>query len=440
MPEKDKDNIKTDLFFEGDKSLSHRAVILAGISRGTSWIKNFLNAQDTLNTLKSMEKLGVEVRESETEENFQIISKGLASFQAADQALDMGNSGTGARLLLGLISGCEGLQATIDGDDSLRKRPMARITSPLSAFGSQFDPLGHLPISVRGRSLKPIYFEEELGSAQVKSACLLAAIASQVEITLLEKKHSRDHTENMLRFIGIPIEKSQEGNTSKIRLKPPYEPSPATFDIWGDISSAAFFVAMGCLIEGSELKIRNVLLNPHRLGYIKILQRMGANIQIQEKGLRCGEKGGDLFVKYASLKNVSISPEEIPSTIDEVPILCIMAGFSQGVFEIRKAEELRRKESDRIHSLCSNMMSLGYQCEEYPDGFRLVGDPDHIPRGKVEGFFDHRIIMAFEVANQVARARFTSGEDLISFHGDQREWVQTSFPKFHQKMKMVGYS
>ncbi len=431
--------IKGELTFQGDKSLSHRAVILASVSSGESYITNFLYAKDTMNTLKAVEKLGVQVIGEPLQGKFKIISEGLSLFRSVEQVLDVGNSGTAARLLLGLISGCEGVNITIDGDESLKKRPMSRITSPLCNFGARFNEKNNLPITVKGTKLKPIYFEEKLGSAQVKSACILAGIASQVNITLLEKKRSRDHTEKMLQFIGVPIKESRKNGLNEICLQAPYQLKSSVFQIWGDISSAAFFIALACLIEGSELIIRNVLLNKYRTGYINILRKMGADIKFIEKNDKCGEKGGDLQVKYSPLKNISITSEDVPSIIDEIPILAIVASLSPGIFKIRGAEELRRKESDRIHALCYNLNLLGYECEEYLDGFYLLGNPNQIPQGIIHGFSDHRIIMAFEIANQVAKTRFPHKNKYISFREskDNKKWVRTSFPEFYTKLEQV---
>ena len=446
--------IRGELFFPGDKSLSHRAVILASLAQGTSQIKNFLPAQDTLNTLKAMQTLGVKVLGDPLSGEFQMISEGLPSFGSSplsdpltQQALNLGNSGTGARLLMGLISGYENLMVVLDGDSSLRKRPMRRVTLPLSNFGASFSNSDHLPISITGKKLKKIDFEEELGSAQVKSALILAAISSQVELNLQEVKPSRDHTENMLEFAGIQIEQIIKNGSKEILLKPPYRLKPSTFHIWGDVSSAAFFVVLASLTGRGDkddgLKIKDVLLNPFRTVYLDVLKKMGAAFQIKEAKEECGEIGGEIFVQYAPTHNISITPEEVPSVIDEIPILTVAAMFSKGTFQIRGAEELRYKESDRIHAICSNLSALGYNYEEYPDGFKLQGQPEYIPKGEIQGFHDHRIIMSFEIANQVAKAKSfgNNGEnkDLIYLQGDsqEKEWIGTSFPEFYNKLRQV---
>ena len=232
--------------------------------------------------------------------------------------------------------------------------------------------------------------------------------------------------------MGISIESTFKDGFQNICLHPPYKFKASNFKIWGDVSSAAFFIALACLTKGSKLITRDVLLSKHRIGYIHILKRMGANIDFLKKPVQCGKEGGDVVTQYAPLKNISINKNDIPSVIDEIPILAIVAAFSQGVFEIRGAQELRYKESDRIHSICSNLRLLGYECEEYPDGFRLRGDPDHVPRGLVHGFLDHRIIMAFEVANQVACSRFPDKKGFVSFHESDKnkKWIKTSFPTF----------
>ena len=431
--------------FAGDKSLSHRAAILAGLSKGLSQIKNFLPAQDTINTLKALESLGVRVFKKSDYSELEIESKGKHHFKNSGSIINVGNSGTAARLLMGLISGCEALSITLDGDETLRKRPMKRITAPLSDFGASFEPLDYLPIKVYGNKLSPVFLREKLGSAQVKSACLLAALASETNVEIEEIKPSRNHTENMLISLGVDlsIEEKKENDHKVIRMKAPYSMGPSFYDLWGDISSASFFVVMALLVKKSNILIQNILLNPYRTKYLGILKKMGGNITTNEKEKKYNEKGGDIEVKFSHLKNISIAPKEVPSIIDELPILVVAAMFSEGVFEIRGAEELRHKESDRIHAICSNLKSLGYDHKEYNDGFSLEGRPEYIPNGEIQGFKDHRILMAFEVAGIVSQSLLSQKKSNqrkagLKIPHREKNWIQTSFPDFYRKIERLS--
>ena len=413
---------------------------MAGFSQGRSRIKNFLVAQDTIHTLRAFEALGAKVIQRSGYSELEIESKGKAHFQNPKEIIYVGNSGTAARLLIGLISGCQGIEASLDGDETLRKRPMKRITSPLLKFGASFEPLKRLPIRVYGKRLNPIFLEERLGSAQVKSACLLAALASQTNAKIKELKPSRDHTENMLISQGVNLCVEKDGNSRVIRMQPPYSMEASVYDLWGDISSASFFVVMALLIKDSQVLIRDVLLNPHRTGYLETLKKMGAEIKTHVKEKKCNEKGGDIEVRFSHLKNIAITPDEVPSVIDELPILVVAAMFSEGVFEIRGAEELRYKESDRVHAICSNLKTLGYSYEEYKDGFSLEGRPEYVPRGEIQGFKDHRILMSFEIASAVAQNILTQKksnqkEAALKILPQEKNWINTSFPDFYRKME-----
>ena len=424
--------IQGKIYLRGDKSLSHRAAIFAALAKGKSKIKNFLKAEDTINTLRAMQKLGVIVEGDVYSDEFEIISEGIDSFKSPDSVLDVGNSGTAARLLLGLFSGHENLAAEIDGDESLQKRPMRRITKPLQTFGASFEPDEHLPIKVLGKKIKPIVYDETLGSAQVKSALILAALSSQVEALINEKHPSRDHTENMLRLINVPVKTTASGQGGNIiEIKPPYDFKSAEFDIWGDISSAAFFVVLGLLADKGELIIKNVLFNRFRDRYIDILIQMGGNIEKVITGEKCGEKGGDLIVKPSALKGISIKKDEIPKIIDELPILTIAGLFSEGTFEYRGAEELRVKESDRIKAMADNLRNLKVETEEFHDGLSLRGNPKAVLEGKIDSFMDHRVIMSFAIARERVWANSLYSKDkeeLIEIKDSK--WVETSFPDF----------
>lgn len=425
-----------ELHFAGDKSLSHRTAIFAALAQGKSRIENFLTAQDTVNTLKAMEAAGVQIEGDISSGSFNVISPGLSAMQNKDLKIDVGNSGTGARLLMGLFSGIAGTKALIDGDESLRKRPMGRVSSPLASAGAEFDPADKLPIKVRGKTLLPILFREELGSAQVKSAMMLAALASGVSLRLEEPIPSRDHTENMLSYAGVDLHKEENNGGFIIEMEPPYELKPQTWQIWGDISSASFFVVLALLMKEGKLTIKNVLLNPYRDRYIHVLQKMGAKIKVVPGENHCGEPGGDIIVEPSRLHGIEIEAADIPAVIDELPILTIAGLFAEGRFTYRNAKELRVKESDRISAMADNLKALGVNVEEYEDGLSLEGNPlatfQQASGNKVISHMDHRIVMSFQIADLVSRA---NGAPPIEIDG--KEWVATSFPDFYTKLESV---
>lgn len=424
-----------ELSFQGDKSLSHRAAIFAAAAQGTSKITNFLTAQDTLHTLKAMEAAGVHIEGDPSSGNFEVNSPGLKALKLhGGGSIDLGNSGTGSRLLLGLFCGLPGVDITIDGDESLRKRPMKRVTDPLTAAGAEFDPPDRLPIRTRGKRLLPIMHRESIGSAQVKSALMLAALASDTSLRLEEPIPSRDHTENMLLYAGVELVKEKlDGGGYLIEMEPPYEPEPREYNIWGDISSASFFVVLALLAPQARLTIRNVLLNPNRDRYLKILQKMGGDIEIIEKSSQCGERGGDIIVRSSQLKGIEIEAADIPAVIDELPILTIAGLFSEGRFGYRNAHELRVKESDRIAAMVSNLKAIGAEVSEYDDGLMVTGIPAASLSGEIKSYLDHRIVMSFEIANLISRAH--NPKSGLNIEG--KDWVATSFPDFYQKLDKI---
>lgn len=421
-----------ELTFSGDKSLSHRAALFAAIAQGRSIIRGFLPAQDTMNTLMAMKAVGVKVtRLNEDNTEYEVVSSGIQGFHSPGSVIDAGNSGTGARLMLGLFCGLKGFEAIIDGDQSLRKRPMQRITAPLSSFGAEFEPDDKLPVRVIGKRLLPVVYKEELGSAQVKSALVLAAMASGVDLRIEEPRPSRDHTENMLRFLGVNLTREPDPSGGfVIEAEPPYELHGTQMQIWGDLSSAAFFIVAALLLAEDKVVIKNVLLNEYRDGFLKVLKRMGAAIEIIAKEEQVGEKGADIVVEPSVLKGTTIEAAEIPSLIDELPILTIAGLFCDGEFEFRGAHELRVKESDRIHAMVKNLQSCKIDVEEYDDGLKLQGDPQAKLRGgDVNSFHDHRIVMSFEIA---ALRSLKNGGTTPVIEG--KEWVNTSFPGFYEKL------
>jgi 3-phosphoshikimate 1-carboxyvinyltransferase len=433
--------MRGSLSFPGDKSLSHRAAILAALAQGVSTIHNFLDAGDTMNTLRAMQALGAKVTDLGNR-SFRVESPGLKGLKSPAGVIDCGNSGTGSRLIMGLIAGLEGVTAVIDGDASLRKRPMRRVTGPLEKVGAKFEWLGEkdcLPVRVTGTRLPPIEFTETLGSAQVKSAVILAAIASQTSLVLHEPIPSRDHTENMLRHAGVAVKKEKAGDGFRISLDAGVSVLPREYRIWGDVSSAAFFAVGASLLPGSEILIRHVLLNPYRDRYLQALRDMGAAIEILPQRDECGERGGDVLVKHAHLHGVAIPPESIPALIDELPVLTIAGTFATGRFSYRNAKELRVKESDRIAIMVKNLAQSHVHVEEFEDGLALEGDPGRPLTGVIEPDMDHRIVMSFEIADLVSRhirnPHAAEAEVAPALQIKGREWVATSFPSFYEKLQ-----
>jgi 3-phosphoshikimate 1-carboxyvinyltransferase len=414
------------LTFPGDKSLSHRAAILATLANGTSTITNFLDAGDTMNTLKAMQALGARVT-AMGDRTFRVESGGVQSLKSPATVIDCGNSGTGARLIMGLVAGLEGVSAVIDGDASLRKRPMRRVLGPLEKLGAKFEWLSDtdcLPVRIHGTKIHKVEFTETLGSAQVKSAVMLAALASGAELTLTENIPSRDHTENMLRFAGAEV--VRDGNT--IRMPAGAVIQPREYKIWGDISSAAFFAVGASLVPDSELVLCGVLLNPFRDRYLTALKDMGAAIEILPQRDECGEQGGDVMVRSSRLHGITLPAESIPALIDEIPVLTIAGVFASGSFSYRDAKELRVKESDRIGIMAKNLRTCGVAVTEFDDGMQLEGDAHRQLSGNIEPHMDHRIVMSFEIANLVG-----GGQLKI----DGKEWIETSFPSFYEKLQFV---
>lgn len=415
----------------GDKSLSHRFVLFSAIARGRSECTGFLEAEDPLHTMKAFSLLGVEFHRL-GEGHYEAFSKGIEGLHSPQEELDFGNAGTGIRLTCGLLAGVPGMKAILTGDESLCKRPMDRILQPLKAMGAHVESLHHngkAPLVVHGNQLQPFQYESPIASAQVKSCLLFAAMASNVPLVYKEPELSRNHTENMIRFLGGNL---QYKSPIEFELNPPYLFPGLNFQIPGDISSAAFFIVLGILSnQGSKLIIENVGLNPSRLGIIEVLQKMGGKITIQNRREECGEEAGDIHVEPSVLSKIEIPKEWIPSIIDEIPILTISGLFTKGGFSIRGAEELRAKESDRIHSMIINLKKLNVPIEEYKDGYSFPEvDINLIPKNNIsiETFMDHRIAMSFSILAKVIGA---------DWNIEGKSWVETSFPNFYSLLESL---
>ncbi len=414
-----------------DKSLTHRALILAGLAQGTSRLSGLLAAEDPRSTAGCLRSLGVGVsRLPDDGSPITLEGRGLRGLSAPQAVLNAGNSGTTARLLLGVLAG-HPFEATVTGDDSLRSRPMGRVIKPLRDMGARIqgrDGSERLPLTIRGGDLEPVVVESPVASAQVKSAILLAGLVAGVPVTVRQPGRSRDHTERMLSGAGVRVlEGVWRGATDldegwEVRLpEPPSALEPLDFRVPGDFSSAAFLVALALLgAVGSELRIRNVGLNPTRTGLLPVLKRMGASVAARLEGEAGGEPVGNLVVEPGPLVGVEVGGEEIPDLVDEVPVLAVLAARARGVTRITGAGELRVKESDRIRALKRGLEAVGVEVEELEDGLEIQGT-DRSLQGRVDSSGDHRIAMAFGVLGRAVGGDIEVGDPQLS---------DVSFPGF----------
>ncbi len=382
----------------GDKSISHRALLLGAIARGRSEIDGFLASEDCLATMAALRAMGVNIERDG--EHVVVHGVGLHGLSAPAQVLDLGNSGTAIRLLAGLLAG-QDFDSEMVGDASLMQRPMRRVADPLNMMGAQVDTReGFPPLRIQGRrALKAIDYTLPVASAQVKSAILLAALYASGETIVRGSGVSRDHTERMLMSMGVNLSVDEEGT---IRLLPDLEPEGMDMRVPGDLSSAAFFLLGGCLAADDGLVIERVGLNPTRLGVLAILEAMGAEIRIERRRMEAREPVADLHVQRAALKGIDIPPALVPLAIDEFPVIFVAAAAAQGVTRISGAEELRHKESDRIAVMASGLRTLGIEVEEQHDGAVIHGG--RLGGGEIDSHGDHRIAMAFAMAGLVAGA------------------------------------
>lgn len=409
----------------GDKSVSHRAVMLGALAQGETVIENFLPGEDCLSTIDCFRKLGVEI--TGPEERFvRVRGRGLEGLEEPRDILDAGNSGTTMRLILGILAG-QSFFSVITGDASLCRRPMARVTRPLCLMGARIEGRqnGDLaPLAVRGGALKPINFTSPVASAQVKSAVLLAGLFADGETTVTEPHRSRDHTERMLRHFGAEVEVS--GNTVRIKEHPRLVGRKVT--VPGDISSAAFLMVAASAVPGSDLTLTGVGINLTRSGIIDVLLMMGACIELLNSREEGGEPVADIRVRYTGgLSGISVGGEMIPRLIDEVPALAMAAALAEGKTVIRDAAELKVKESNRIATVAGLLAGFGADVEELPDGLLVRGGRPL--RGCVcESHGDHRIAMAAAVAGLLA-----GGETVVR----GAECIDVSFPGFPHVLKNI---
>ena len=388
----------------GDKSISHRYAMLAGLAQGASELRHFAAAADCHSTLNCMKALGAEVKIEK--DVVRVTGHGLRGLKSSRRELDAANSGTTMRLLTGILAGQE-FTSKLTGDASLQKRPMKRVVGPLRQMGADIRARedNFAPLEIRGGRLRAIDFQMPMASAQVKSAVLLAGLFAEGETSVTEPARTRDHTELALEEFGAPMEK--HGKTIRVKGIRAGNGSgdlqARSLDIPGDLSSAVFFIAAASLFPDSNLLIHNVGLNPTRTAVLDVFVAMGASIEVINLRSAHGEIVGDLTVKGASLKGGVIAGEQIPLLIDELPMLAALGPYTEQGIEIRDAAELRVKESDRIAALAENLRRMGAKVEERPDGLRVQGRGAGKPRGaEIEPHGDHRIAMAFAVTGLAA--------------------------------------
>ncbi|GAB6088170.1 3-phosphoshikimate 1-carboxyvinyltransferase [Alkaliphilus crotonatoxidans] len=406
----------------GDKSISHRAVMLGSISQGKSTIKGFLQGEDCLSTIACFKKMGVEIFQQGNEVTVQ--GNGVNGLKEPIDILDAGNSGTTMRLMAGILAG-QSFLSIVTGDESLRKRPMARIAAPLRQMGAAIDGRqdGRLaPLVIRGGGLRGIDYVLPVSSAQVKSAVLLAGLYAEGTTRVKEPVKSRDHTERMLKAFGGNV--AVEGEWIRIGQS---QLIGQEVEVPGDISSAAFFMVAAAAKPGAELMIKNVGLNPTRTGIIDVLKAMGAAIAIESIRTSGGEEIGDLHILGGRLRGTSINQEILPRLIDEIPVIAVAAALAEGKTIITGAEELRHKESDRIAAMVTEMKKLGIQVKELPDGMEIEG-PNEIGYGIVESYSDHRIAMALAICGLFSKGGITINHP---------QCIAVSFPEFQEKLKAI---
>ncbi len=408
----------------GDKSITHRVLLLAALTRGTSHIGGALTSLDARSSARVLRQLGAEL--SPLRPGTPVTVRGRGRFRRPESPLFCGNSGTTTRLLLGLLS-AHPFPATLTGDQSLRRRPMRRVTVPLAAMGARFTEGNGdgLPLTVRGGRLRALSYEMPVSSAQIKSAILLAGLAGGVEVALREPSgRSRDHTERLLQAFGYGLVERD----GWIHFTPGGRLEPFDIQIPGDPSSAAFLVGAATLAEAGELRIAAVGVNPTRTGFIEVMGRMGAGIQIENQSMRFGEPVGDLIIRPATLRSTEVGPAEIPGLIDEIPLLAVLASRASGTTTFRQVGELRVKESDRLGLIAENLRAVGARAEIVNDDLVVEGS-DVAPRGKVRTEADHRLAMAFAVLGTVPGARIRI---------DDMECAAVSFPGFPATMRAIA--
>lgn len=417
--------LRGEVTLPGDKSISHRAIMLAALAEGRSRVFGFLEGADTRATAAIFGRLGVQVQAPSAGERI-IDGVGLHGLRAASESLDCGNAGTGMRLMAGLLAG-QGFASTLVGDASLSQRPMGRVVEPLQAMGARIDTAagGRPPLRTHpSNGLQGIDYKPPVASAQVKSAVLLAGLYAHGETRVREIHPTRDYTERMLQAFGWPV----HYRPGDVLLTGGHRLQARDIDVPADFSSAAFFLVAASIVPGSELRLRRVGVNPRRIGLLQALGLMGADILVERAGEQGGEPVADLVVRHAPLRGIDLPPGLVPDMIDELPVFAIAAAAARGTTRISGAAELRVKESDRISAMCEGLRRLGIRVHELDDGAVIQGGRFGV--GVVDSLGDHRIAMSFAVA-----AQLSGGE--VGIHDVAN--VETSFPNFSGVARQAGF-
>ena len=420
--------LKGTIAVPGDKSVTHRAIILTALAEGLSQVTDYCRGEDCLNTMRAFQSLGVRIEE--TPERLTVHGKGMWGLTEPFGPIDCGNSGTGIRLMAGLLAG-QDFFTVLTGDESIRRRPMGRVVKPLRAMGATIAGRkgGELaPLAITGTRLKGMSYESPVASAQIKSSLLFASLYADGLTTISEPRLSRDHTERMFAYFGIPFHR--DGCTVRIEGRPSIRWSGKTVVVPGDLSAAAFFIVGASIVPDSDVTVLSVGMNPTRTGLLDILRQMGAHIEVLNPREEAGEPVADLRVRSMPLRGVQIGPEQIPQTIDEFPILCVAAAVADGETVITGAEELRVKESDRIATMAAELRAMGARIEERPDGMVIQGLGRKGANGALTGATcashgDHRVAMSVAIGALTA-TQPTQIQDTAC--------IETSFPNFDRKL------
>ncbi|PYZ98413.1 3-phosphoshikimate 1-carboxyvinyltransferase [Alteribacter lacisalsi] len=413
------------LTIPGDKSISHRAVLFASIARGTSRIRGFLKGEDCLSTIRCMKQLGVHIEEEQDE--ITVEGKGLKGLSEPVEVLYAGNSGTTVRLLSGILAGMD-FHSVLTGDASICRRPMSRVTGPLKQMGARIDGRdeGNLtPLSIRGGGLRGIHYSSPVASAQVKSAVLLAGLYARGQTNVTEPFVSRDHTERMLKAFGAEVNADPENR--RVTVEGGAHLEGRNIQVPGDISSAAFFIAAALMTPGSDLVLKNVGMNPTRSGIIDVVRDMGGDLEISRLREENGEPVADLRVKYSKLHGTEIGGEMIPRLIDEIPVLSVLAAQAEGKTVIRDAAELKVKETNRIDTMVSQLVSLGADAKATEDGMVIHGG-SVLSGGAVSSFHDHRVGMSLGLCGLVSKEPVTVRD---------AEACEVSYPGFFEELRRI---
>ncbi len=414
--------VKGDIRPPGDKSITHRALILGALAHGKTSIREPLKSNDIFRTVEALKRLGIDV-DANNDDIWEVHGGG--QFEEPNDVIDAGNSGTTARLITGILSSIDGV-SIITGDNSLKRRPMARLIEPLTFMGASFMARKErfLPLAIKGKRLRGISYRTKVASAQVKSAILLAGLTAEGITEVIEPAKSRDHTEKMLAYLGASL--SIDGNS--VRIKGGQKLVGREIVVPSDPSSAAFPAVWAAATYGSELIIRDMCINPTRTGYVEVLKRMGADIKLTNIRYSSGEGIGDMIVRGGSLRSTVMKDGEIPRIIDEIPILAVVTAFAEGESVIRNAGELRLKETDRIAAMAEGLKSLGADVDILEDGMVIKGRA-RFHSGSIRTFGDHRIAMAFYILGKIAD---------IEIELDDMDCVNVSYPGFFNAMENIG--